>query len=249
MTYCLKIKISNNSLGVSMDGDKKEIVVNSFDEQAAREFREQVVSQSQRDPSSPIVIYIDSYGGYLDSLNMMLETMHQVPNQFITVCIGKAMSCGAVLLAAGDHRFCGRHSRVMIHQSTSGAYGPAESLQKEIDECKRLNDKFMTFLAKRCKKDLRQLKQIIKDNESRDLFLDADECKKFGIVDFVGTPSIKPILLYHIDVTPEKKYESGADDASVVLKNLISENKPKKTRKVNNKVSKNRSDKKTTRRR
>lgn len=235
-----------------MSDEKKEIIVNNFDEQAAREFREQVISQSQRDPSSPIIIYIDSYGGYLDSLNMMLETMHQVPNQFITVCIGKAMSCGAVLLAAGDHRFCGRHSRVMIHQSTSGAYGPAESLQKEIDECKRLNDKFMTFLAKRCKKDLRQLKQIIKDNESRDLFLDADECKKFGIVDFVGTPSIRPILLYHIDVAPEKKYESAEEtETSVVLKTLISEKKPKKPRnpkKARKKVEPNRSDKKTTRR-
>lgn len=183
-----------------------EIVVNSFNEESARQFRKQLISRAVQDPGAPIIVYIDSYGGYLDSLNSMLETIEQVTNPIITVCLGKAMSCGAVLLAAGDHRFCGRSSRVMIHQSTGGDYGPVEELQKNVDECKRVNEMFMSFLAKRCGKTLGQLKQIIKDNESRDLYLDAEDCKKLGIVDFIGMPHIKPITMYQIDVAPEKVY-------------------------------------------
>jgi ATP-dependent Clp protease protease subunit len=190
------------------DDRSDDVVVNSFNEESAREFRKQIMSRNMQNPNMPIVVYIDSYGGYLDSLNSMLETIEQVSNPIITVCIGKAMSCGAVLLAAGDHRFCGRFSRVMIHQSTGGDYGPVEGLQKNVDECKRVNDMFMSFLAKRCNKTLSELKQIIKDNESRDFYLDAEACLEFGIVDAVGTPSIKPIIMYQIDINPEKKYSA-----------------------------------------
>lgn len=213
-----------------MSGDRiDEIVVNSFNEESAKEFRKQLISKAVQDPGAPIIVYIDSYGGYLDSLNSMLETIEQVTNPIITVCMGKAMSCGAVLLAAGDHRFCGRSSRVMIHQSTGGDYGPVEELQKNVDECKRVNEMFMSFLAKRCGKTLNQLKQIIKDNESRDLYLNAEDCKKLGIVDFIGMPHIKPITMYQIEVAPEKVY---------------ADNKPETKQKASN----NRIDKKTKRR-
>jgi ATP-dependent Clp protease protease subunit len=208
-----------------------DIIVNSFNEESARQFRKQVMIRNMQDPNMPIVVYIDSYGGYLDSLNSMLETIGQVTNPIITVCIGKAMSCGAVLLAAGDHRFCGKFSRVMIHQSTGGDYGPVEGLQKNVDECKRVNDTFMSFLAKRCSKSLNELKQIIKDNESRDFYLDAEQSKKFGIVDFVGTPMIKPIVMYQVEVSPDKKYQNE-------------EAKPKNTKKPQQIQNKNKKEKK-----
>ena len=187
-----------------------DIVINDFTEQSARQFRKQILARIEREPSAPIIVYIDSYGGLLDSLNSMLETMEQVNAPIVTVCLGKAMSCGAVLLAAGDHRFCGRNSRVMIHQSTGGDYGPVEHLQKNVDECKRMNDMFMSFLAKRCGKSLNSLKQIIKDNDSRDLYLDAQSCLKFGIIDAIGMPIIKQIMMYQVEVTNEKVYAKKA---------------------------------------
>jgi ATP-dependent Clp protease protease subunit len=191
-----------------------DIVVNEFTEQSARSFRKHIISRAVNDPGAPIIVYIDSYGGSLDALNSMLETIEQATNPIITVCMGKAMSCGAVLLAAGDHRFCGRSSRVMIHQATGGDYGPIERLQKNVDECKRMNETFMAFLAKRCGKSLEELKKIIKDNDSRDLYLDALDCKKFGIVDFIGMPHIKPVTMYHIEVAPEKIYNKVEQKAS-----------------------------------
>lgn len=209
----------------------EDVIVNSFNEESARQFRKQVMMRNSQDPNMPIVVYIDSYGGYLDSLNSMLETIGQVSNPIITVCIGKAMSCGAVLLAAGDHRFCGKFSRVMIHQSTGGDIGPVEGLQKNVDECKRVNDMFMSFLAKRCSKSLSELKQIIKDNESRDFYLDADQSKKFGVVDFVGTPIIKPIVMYQVEVAPDKKYQNEEAKAKRTAKPRQIRNKTKRGKK------------------
>lgn len=213
------------------DDRSDEIIVNSFNEESAKQFRKSLVARAIQDPGAPIIVYIDSYGGYLDSLNSMLETIEQVTNPIITVCLGKAMSCGAVLLAAGDHRFCGRSSRVMIHQSTAGDYGPVEELQKNVDECKRVNEIFMSFLAKRCGKSLAQLKQVIKDNESRDLYLSADDCKKFGIVDFIGMPHIKPITMYQIDVAPEKAYPVVKPEPKQRVKNNRIDKKSKRRNK------------------
>ena len=180
------------------------IVVNKFNEDSARDFRKRVLKISQLDPTVPIIVYIDSYGGYVDSLNSMLSTMRQVPNQFITVCIGKAMSCGAALLAAGDFRFCDESSRVMVHEVSCGAVGNIDDVQSDARESARLNTQIMTMIAQRCGKTYQQLKQKIKDNEGRDLYFTAKTAKEFGIVDFIGLPIVKPIVLYSIESVPQK---------------------------------------------
>jgi ATP-dependent Clp protease protease subunit len=220
------------------DEKNHEIVVNKFTEQSAREFRNQVIKRAMQDPSAPIIVYIDSYGGFVDSLNMMLETIFQVPNKIITVCIGKAMSCGAVLLAAGDYRFCGKFSRIMIHQSTSGAYGPTEELQKNVDENKRLNEQFIDFLAERCGVTVDYLKDLWKEHEARDLYLTAEDGVNLGIVDFVGTPHVKPVVNYEIEVAPEKEYEKVGieiygkiEDVQKALKNKKKKTTKKKAKK------------------
>jgi ATP-dependent Clp protease protease subunit len=221
------------------DGSNEDIIVSDFTEQSAKQFRKQIIAKVAQDPGSPIIVYIDSYGGLLDSLNSMLETIEQISVPIITVCLGKAMSCGAVLLAAGDHRFCGRFSRVMIHQSTGGDYGPVENLQKNVDECKRMNDMFMAFLAKRCGKSLNDLKQIIKNNESRDLYLDAKDSLRFGIVDAIGLPLIKPMVMYHIEVAAEKTYKKSATIDSVKELKLKKNNRPDKNTKRRQNVKRN----------
>jgi ATP-dependent Clp protease protease subunit len=222
-----------------------EIVVNDFDEEAAKKFRSQVFKRASLDENLPIVIYIDSYGGYIDSLNSMLDTMEQVPNQMVTVCTGKAMSCGAVLLAAGDFRFCGRNSRVMVHQGSSGTGGPIEALQNDVDESKRINKQLMNIIAERCGKTLTQFKKEMKerlhreDDEARDLYLPPQEALEIGIVDFVGMPVIKPVIMYSIETAPVKSYEESNE--------MLQKEAPKK-KVTKKKVAKKKVAKKTTKR-
>lgn len=190
-----------------------DIIVNKFTEESAKNFRKKVIHKAMQDQNQPITIYIDSYGGYIDSLNSMLETIEQVPNEIITVCIGKAMSCGAVLLSAGNYRFCGRKSRIMVHQGSSGTGGPIEGLQNDVNESKRLNKQLIEVVAKRCGKTLKQFKDEMKkrlhkdDDEARDMYLPAKEALEIGIIDFIGMPHIKQVVAYSIEVAPEKKYK------------------------------------------
>src|ERR1700693_3667985 len=114
--------------------DSDEILVNDFTEDSAQEFRDKLLEAAKDDPMKPIVVYIDSYGGEVDALAKMIETMDEVSNPVITVAMGKAMSCGAMLLSHGDIRFCGKHSRVMIHEVSIGTGGDVHDVESTAKE-------------------------------------------------------------------------------------------------------------------
>lgn len=177
----------------------KEIWVTKFDEEHAQKFRHSVMDVAKSDPSRPIVIYIDSYGGYVDALAKMIETLDEVPNPIVTVCMGKAMSCGAILLSHGDVRFLGKHSRVMVHEVSSGTFGNVQDMKDDVKETVRLNQHFMGLLARNCGfKHYEEFREILKQQDGRDLYLHGEEAIKFGIVDAIGLPRISGRMMYEI---------------------------------------------------
>lgn len=192
------------------DSKYSDIVVNKFTEESAKAFRDKVLKRSSIDPNMPIIIYVDSYGGQVDALNSMISTIHQIPNPIVTACIGKAMSCGAILLAAGDHRFCDPMARVLIHEVTAGSINPVNDMENDVKEARRLNNQMMNFLAKRCNKTYKDIKKIMHDQDSRDINLTAKEALDFGLIDYVGTPVVKPLIMYLVEPTPEHNYDKDA---------------------------------------
>lgn len=195
-----------------MADDKKsksdEIWVNKFTEESAQKFREQIFEKAKVSADKPIVIYIDSYGGYVDALAKMIASMDELPNPKITVCMGKAMSCGAMLLSHGDYRFCDKHSTVMVHEVSAGAGGDVHDMYNSAQETKRMNEYWLGILAKNCgMKNYAELRKYIKDHDGRDLYFNAERAKEFGIVDAVGTPQIIPIVQYQIGTRQTKRYE------------------------------------------
>jgi len=188
-----------------MDFGVDHIRVNRFSEESAIKFHVQLTRQSTMDPTCPIIVYIDSYGGSVDALASMIETMESVPNKIVTVCTGKAMSCGVILLAAGDYRFCGKNSRVLIHEITSAAVGDPYDIKSSSDEIMRLNEYWLDFFAKKCgMESYADFKDTLNNHGSREITLDAHGAKAFGIVDDVGLPTIRPLIMYQIDTLSDK---------------------------------------------
>lgn len=201
----LVYKKPNSEAPVMSKDEKKgngEIWVNKFTEEAASVFREQVLSCALRDPDMPIIIYIDSYGGYVDSLAKMIDTLDQIANPTITVCMGKAMSCGAILLSHGHWRLCAPNSRVMVHEVSSGTGGDVHDMYNDAIEAKRLNKHFLGLLASNCgfKGGFEELRKNIKSRDGRDVWMSPSEAVKFGLVDEVGTPSIIPFIGYQTGI-------------------------------------------------
>jgi ATP-dependent Clp protease protease subunit len=196
-----------------------EIWVTKFDEEHAQKFREAVISQAKQGRSNPIVVYIDSYGGEVDALAKMIETLDEVPNPIVTVTLGKAMSCGAILFSHGDMRFCGKHSRIMVHEVSGGAFGNVHDLMSNVEEAKRVNHHFIGLLAKNCGyKSYTELRKVIKEKDGKDLFMNADEAVKFGIADMVGLPRINLLSMFEINLVAPKQ-------------DIIQRSKTKKTKK------------------
>lgn len=209
-----------------------EIWVTKFDEEHAQKFRIAVLEVAKSDPSRPVVIYIDSYGGYVDALAKMIETMDEVSNPIITVCMGKAMSCGAILLSHGDVRFLGRHSRIMIHEVSSGTIGNVQDMKEDVKETVRLNEYFMGILAKNCGfKHYEEFREVIKAQDGRDRYLSGEAAIKFGIVDAIGLPKVSARALYEVTKHPVRTPLSTRNKQTLIsTKRSKGKKKPAKRR-------------------
>ena len=204
-----------------------EIWVNKFTEDSAQDFREQLLAKSEEDPSGVIQINIDSYGGSVDALAKMIETMDELPNQFLTRISGKAMSCGAILASHGDIRFVGELSSVMVHNISWGVGGDVTNMVSVTDEAQRINKRMMGLLAKNCGKSYTALQKEIKaSTNSKEIWLDAEEAVEFGICDFVGTPQLLEHRQTQLLHAPTKIRAEGID-----LEMFAPEQPKKKTKK------------------
>jgi ATP-dependent Clp protease protease subunit len=187
------------------DSESGLIWVSQFNEESAKHFTESVLKIAHADHLSPITIYIDSYGGDVYSLRTMLSVLDSIVNPIITVCTGKAMSAGAVLLSHGDIRCVGAHGSVMIHEMSAHLDGHIADLSNDAVESQLMNKHMVETLAKNCKKTVKQLKKLWRDR--RDIYLTPGEAVKFGIADKIGVPTISRGLTYELKflVHPEDR--------------------------------------------
>ena len=130
-----------------------------------------------------IFLYINSPGGYVSSGLGIYDTMNYIKPSVATICMGQASSMAAVLLAGGaaGKRSALPNSRVMIHQPLGGAEGQASDIKIQADEILRLRTRLNSILAKMTKQTM---KKIEKDTD-RNFFMNADEAKKYGIIDTI----------------------------------------------------------------
>lgn len=130
-----------------------------------------------------ISLYINSPGGAVDDTLAMIDTMNFLDSEISTLCIGKAMSGGALTLAAGQKgkRYCLPHAKVMIHQPSGGIYGQTTDVQIQAEEILKTKAELNQILAD-CTGQ--SVEQVEKDSE-RDKFFSAQEAKAYGLVDDV----------------------------------------------------------------
>lgn len=134
-------------------------------------------------PEREVSLYINSPGGSFTSLMAMYDTMQFVPTPVATFCLGQAASAAAVLLAAGEpgRRFALRHSRVLLHQPSTGGQGTVSDLALQADELLRVRSQVEEVLSRHTGRSLEQLRL----DTDRDKVLTAAEAVAFGIVDDV----------------------------------------------------------------
>lgn len=131
-----------------------------------------------------IRIYINTNGGDASALANIYDIMQMIKAPIETVCIGKAYSAGAFMLAAGTpgKRLMTKNSSVMIHGLQCEFPGPNEDQRNSqiyFDFLKSFNKQILETLAVHTNKTYEQ----ICIDCSKDRYMDAKEALEYGIID------------------------------------------------------------------
>ena len=149
------------------------------------EIANQIVAQllflDAEEPEQDIFFYINSFGDSVMAGMAVYDTISQIRADVSTVCIGSAASMGAFLLSSGTKgkRFALPNARIMIHQPSGVAQGPASDIQAAAQEILYLKEIINRILASNTGRSQEQIER----DSARDFFMSAEEAKAYGLVD------------------------------------------------------------------
>lgn len=146
----------------------------------------QLLYLDAEDPEKEINLYINSPGGMVTAGLAVYDTMQYIKAPISTICMGMAMSFGAVLLAAGTKgkRYALPNARVMIHQPLiwgGGISGQATDIEIESREMQESKTRLTNIMAKHTG----QTPEKVRADMERNFYLSAEQAKAYGIIDGV----------------------------------------------------------------
>lgn len=175
-----------------LDSNRIIYMSGELNEQKTEQMVTKFLNFETANPFKDILLFIDSYGGFVDSFVAIHDIIKLLRCDVATCCVGKAMSCAQLLLISGTKgkRFITQNSRVMIHEFSIMNVGKLSDVEINIEEDKRLQkeiwESFNLKYTKLTKKKLDEMR-------IKDTFITAKECIDYGIVDHIIT---SPNILY-----------------------------------------------------
>jgi len=158
-------------LGQAIDDDVANLVV------------AQLLHLESADADLPIQLYINSPGGVAYAGLAIYDTMQFVKPDVQTICVGIAMSMGAVILAGGakGKRMSLPNSRILIHQPSGGFQGQAADIQIHAEEILNIRKRVDEIYALHTGKP----EEEVHEDMERDRFFSAQDALQYGLIDRV----------------------------------------------------------------
>ena len=136
-------------------------------------------------PYDPIRFYISTYGGSADEMFSIYDMMSVTKTkcEIETIGLGKVMSAGTLLLAAGTKgkRKVGRHCRIMIHAVAAGSSGELHNIENEVKSIKHIQELYINALSKETHMTKRMIQKLL--DRKVNVYLSAEEAVEYGIAD------------------------------------------------------------------
>lgn len=176
---------ADSTVHVTTEFDSKNrtiFLAGEINEAMAMSVISKLVMLSQID-SKPIRMVISTYGGSVDESLAIYDTMKLIRAPVHTVGIGKIMSAGVLLLAAGKkgERIIGARARVMIHNGWNGFVGDPFEIKNELVEFQRMEDLESACLLKETALTKAQLQKILTSRLDR--YITPEQAIEYGIAD------------------------------------------------------------------
>jgi len=135
----------------------------------------------------PIEFYLSTYGGSADDMFALYDIMRTIrqDSEIHTLGLGKVMSAGVLLLAAGTkgQRRIAKNCRVMIHSVAAGNHGNLQDLTNELGAIQDLQDMYTSCLVAETNMSESDIKDML--NRNVNVYLSAVEAVKLGIADII----------------------------------------------------------------
>ena len=177
--------LQEKNLELSLFKARKIFLWTDVNDDSAKAVVTKLLSLDAEDSNEEIVMYINSPGGAIHEGMAIYDAIQAIASPVSTVCMGMAMSMGAMLLAAGapGRRFAWPHARIMIHQPLimGTITGTATDLDIRARETIRYREELNRLLAEHTGQDVDKIAQ----DTDRDYFMSAEEAKEYGLIDEV----------------------------------------------------------------
>lgn len=166
------------------NGNESRLVylVGGIDEDSINDVQQQLLDLSSIN-KNPIHLVISTLGGSVHEMFSLYDVMKFIPAPVYTVGLGKVMSAGSLILAAGEkgHRMVGKSTRIMIHSFSAGFHGNIFELRNELDEINRLQDMYVSLMVEETNMTKIQVSDMLQ--EILDRTISASQAIELGIVD------------------------------------------------------------------
>jgi len=135
----------------------------------------------------PIDFYVSTYGGQANEMFAVYDVIRSVRSETpVHTCgLGKVMSAGVLLLAAGTkgERRIGKYCRIMIHGVVAGQHGHIADVENEFTEAKMTQKMYIRALVEETNMTEKYIKKLMA--RKTNVYLDAEEAVKLGIADII----------------------------------------------------------------
>jgi len=152
--------------------------------------KEEVLEEDKEEPETiyhPFELLISTPGGTAVDMFSIYDVMRETQEkcEIHTYGLGRVMSAGVVLLAAGTKgkRKIGANCRVMIHSVIGGHHGSIENLENEMEEVRWIQEQYNKALCAETDLTPRILKKLLSRNVN--VYLTAQEAVEYGIADII----------------------------------------------------------------
>src|SRR4026208_201106 len=154
-----------------------------IDDQVANLIVAQLIHLESEDPDKDISLYINSPGGSVYAGLAIYDTIQFIKPDVQTICVGIAMSMGALLLSGGAEgkRFALPNAKILIHQVSSSFQGQATDIEIHAAEIIDVRRRLDEIIAQHTGQEL---EKVARDTE-RDYFMSADEAQEYSLIDRV----------------------------------------------------------------
>lgn len=166
------------------EDDERIILLNDFDEGAISTAVHSLFGFAQRDKEAPIYIIINTLGGSIYDMLALYDAIKYVQSLGVsvnTIGLGKIMSAGVIILAAGTARQIGKNSTIMWHWGSSELEGDILNMENELTEFKRIETLCNDILSNNTKITKTKMNELLSSRV--DVYITPEQAIEYGIVD------------------------------------------------------------------